>query len=49
VHVDVTGAKGTLAALGPLSAAAADDVVVKDGAAYAIWVQDGLELAHRCP
>jgi hypothetical protein len=49
VHVDTTGAKGTLVALGPLAAATAQDVVLKDGEAYAIWVQDGLELAHLCP
>jgi hypothetical protein len=48
VHVDVTGAKGTLVPLGPLSAATAQDVVVTNGEAYAIWVQDGLELAHLC-
>jgi hypothetical protein len=49
VHVDVTGAKGTRVALGPLTSATAQDVVVEDGEAYAIWVQDGLELAHLCP
>jgi hypothetical protein len=49
VHVDITGAKGTLVPLGPLATATAHDVVVKDGEAYAIWLQDGLELAHLCP
>jgi hypothetical protein len=49
VLVDFTGVKGTPVALGPLSAATAQDVVVEDGEAYAIWVQDGLELAHLCP
>jgi hypothetical protein len=49
VHVDFAGAKGTLVPLGPLTMAAAHDVFVKGGEAYAIWVQDGLELAHLCP
>jgi hypothetical protein len=49
VHIDITGAKGTLVPLGPLATATAHDVVVKDGEAYAIWLQDGLELAHLCP
>jgi hypothetical protein len=49
VHVDITGAKGTLVPLGPLTTATAHDVIVKDGEAYAIWLQDGLELAHLCP
>jgi hypothetical protein len=49
VFVDVTGAKGTLVPLGPLAVATSHDVVVKDGEAYALWLQDGLELAHLCP
>lgn len=49
VHVDVTGTTGTPVALGPLSEITAHDVVVAGGEAYAIWLQDGLELAHLCP
>jgi hypothetical protein len=49
VHVDVGGVKGTVVPLGPLAVTTSHDVVTLNGEAYAIWVQDGLELAHLCP
>jgi hypothetical protein len=49
VHLDLAATKGTPVALGPLGEPTAQGTVVKDGEAYAIWLQDGLELAHLCP
>ena len=48
-HVDFAGVVATPVVLGPLADATAHGTVVFGGEAYAIWVQDGLELAHLCP
>jgi len=47
-HVDFAGVVGTVAMLGPLADPTAHGTVVVAGEAYALWVQDGFELARLC-
>jgi hypothetical protein len=49
VHVDFAGMTGTPVVLGPLASPFAHATVVHENEPYAVWVQDGLELAHLCP
>ena len=49
VHVSFAGIIGTPVALGALADPTAHETVIHGTDAYAIWVQDGLELARLCP
>jgi hypothetical protein len=48
-HVDFAGTVGTVVPLGPVATATGHDVVIENGEPYAVWLANGLELAHLCP